>query len=197
MKNIGNTRQGFLLERYISSIKAGRLKNKNFGAVSQKLIELTLADARSRERLHKRWHAEIAIGFECQILAAMVINRNDPIAKELREILKNHPGYDENTLQKKLEHVLQLRNNELSEIQSARGNIPKTPSPFKKLLNNIVQKTPEINFKELLEELNQDCHSHIIRDVDEDANKIYLENGEKKSFKAVQTTLNRIKKQKK
>jgi len=130
MNSIINTRQSFLLNRYILRIKAGGLNNRSFDVVSEKLIELTLASERAKQNLHRRWQAEAVIGLECQILAAMVINKNDPIVNEVREILKHHTSYDENTLQKKLKRILQIRNNELSEIQKKKGLIPKKPSPW-------------------------------------------------------------------
>jgi hypothetical protein len=192
-----NTQPSLLLERYSASIKSGRANKKKFELVAEKLILLTLFAERSKEKLHRRWQAELAIRLECEILhAAMVINKNDPLANGIRDILKHHSGYTPALLDKKLKELLQIRNNEISEIQSARGKVPKKPSPFKEILNGLADEMPEITLRELIKELKKDSYCRVIRDVDEDAQKVYLENGEEKSFRAVQTTLNRIKNKK-
>ena len=181
------------LERYIARIWKGDLKKAPFEQAGTVLLNLVFAYVRKENNIHLRWN-----NAEANYLALLTIAElkkrkgKDLVLIGIYDALMELAGQNKKVVDQLL-LTAEIRLNELHEVQTTRGNIPKKPSPFAKIIGDIVLSNNGINTTDLIDELAKDKYSKVVRSVDSEAKKVYLENGKEKSFSAIDTSLRRAK----
>jgi hypothetical protein len=182
MKASASAHSSKALHSYLTKIASGQLQTDSSQQSAYKLLSLLFAYKRSQYKLHLRWNKDASNHLALITLKDLASKkRTDPVLNGIHDALLKILGGHEAV--ESLLKTAEVRIDEISESQRAKATGPRELNVVLKRAVHHHRKTPSLTTGEIIEKLKNDVGLYGINSYDEELEKFFYDENNKKNPK--------------